>query len=866
MKKRGLLQCLFLLPLLFLSVVLVSGPAFAGTGFSDVPDSHWAAKHISKMGSMGIVGGYSDGTFRPNEPVTQVEAVVMAVRCEGENAGNDSMDIPFTVPAWAQQDVARAVSLGLIKNDEAFYAKSGATRAWITRLLVRLVGKDREARSEQVLPNFTDSYKIPDWATGYIKVAQENNLVGGYSDNTFRPDRAVTRAELAALLGRALDFRGEVSDAIKGRILEVGLDSLTVSTDAGERRTFTLPSGVTVYDEDGQISVTELRRYDRISFLADGESVTYIEKLPGETVSGVVTGIIKQIYSEAGALVVEVPGGELKTYYLPEGADLSVSGSDSQGLGALQIGDEVEISLTSSGQISGILVMNRSSGKENEGVVYDLNVDASLITLQGEDGRLYSHRLSENTVVTMDGYRFPTLDDVHRGDRVRLEIEVSEVREIKVLEVSSRLEMTGTVLIVSPDERVITLEVDGQLKSFRVTSNADIDISGRENAVLGDVVTGDEVQVRVENGTVTALEVKGRQVEDDVTGTVVGVDTGNKVLTLKDRKGDLHAYEVKDNARVLVDGDTGKLSDIKKDMDVEARLLDDEIIYLEVDNSREGTVYSVDEDGLILVLQDKYGDRETYVVDDRVDVDSEDSRNDLDDIRRGDHVKVTLDDDDVITDIKLRTQLVLRVDRVREEWDRIYTEDEDGDDVRLYMNSGVELVVPGIDYPDLDDVKEDDMVRATFMGNDLDKVEVLEPRRGQVVTINSYSDSVTVKYYNGETATIDFDGDCRVVMDGDDYNSLSMLSRGDRVEVLENVEGGYDFKVMEKVTGILAFDVDDGDEIYLTDNYRGWDDYDLYKNVYVHDSGGSLSLRSLAKGDSVTLYLLNDLVYEIEAR
>ncbi|MTI85747.1 MAG: hypothetical protein FH756_18090 [Firmicutes bacterium] len=866
MNRRGLSQWFCLLLLLFLSVVLVSGPAFAGTGFSDVSDSHWAAKHISKMGSTGIVGGYSDGTFRPNQPVKQVEAVVMAVRCMDDNAGSSSISVPFTVPSWAESDVARALSVGLIKSDEAFYAKSGATRAWITRLLVRIVGKDGEARSEQVMPNFIDSYKIPDWATGYVRVAQEYNLVGGYSDNSFQPTNAVTRAELAVLLGRALEFTGESSsDTIKGRVLETSFNNLTINTDAGERRNFTLPSGVSVYDENGQIAISDLQRYDRVSLVVDGETVKYIEKVPGDAISDVVNGIIEEVYPEAGAVVVEVPAGNLRTLYLPEGADLSVSGSNRQGLTALQYGDEVEVSLTSDGYISGIMVKNRSQETYNEGIVYDLNVDVSLITLQGEDGKLYSHRLAENAVVTMDSYRFPTLEDVHKGDRVSLEVEDGAVREINVLEVSSRLSMTGTVIIISPEDRVITLEVEEQLKSFRVTADADINISGLENARLDDVVIGDEVQVQVENGEVTSLEIEGRQVENEVTGTVVGVDTGNRVLTLKDKQDKLQAYEVRDNARVLIEGDEGDLGDIEKDMDVEARLLDEEIMYLEVDNSLEGTVDSLDDEGLLLVLRDQTGDRETYVIDDNVDIDSEDDRNDLDEINRGDYVEITLDDD-VVTEIQLRTQLILRVDRVREQWDRIETEDEDGDDVRLYVRDGVDLAVPGIDYPDLDDVKEDDTVRATFLGNDLDKVEVLEPKRGKVTSVNTYAETITFDYYNGKTATLDFDSDCEIIIDDDDYDRLNMISRGDRVEVLENVEGGYDFKVMEQVTGTLAFDVDDVDEVYLEDDYRGWEDYDVYNNVYVQDSGGSLSLRSLNKGDNVTLYLLNDLVYEIELR
>lgn len=864
MKRRGLSQCFYLSMLLFLSVVLVSGPAFAGTGFSDVPDSHWAAKHISKMGSMGIIGGYDDGTFRPNQPVKQVEAVLMAVRCMNSGAGYNAVDVPFTVPPWAKQDVARAMALGLLKSDEAFYAQSPATRAWVTRLLVRIVGKDSEARNEQVLPNFIDSYKIPDWATGYVRVAQKYNLVGGYSDSSFRPEQPVKRAEMAAFLGRAMDFTGDSSNTITGRVLEAGPGQLTISTDSGERRTFSVPGDAPVFSENGQISVNDLQRYDRVSLVADGDSIKYLEKLPGEPVSAIVTGIVQTVYPEMGALVVETPGGEYRTLYLPEGATVSVPGSSRQGLNALQPGDEVEVTLDSAGYISGITVNSRSRVAGNEGIVYDLNVEADLITLQGEEGKLYPYRLGDQVIVVKEGYRFPTLEDVRTGDRVRLEVEAGAVREIEVLEVSSRLELSGTVIIISPEDRVITLEVEEQLKAFRVSAGADIEISGLENAVLADVVTGDEVKVQVDNGEIVALEVQGRQVENKVAGTVVGVDTGNKVLTLKDSEDNLYAYEVKDNARVFVDGDEATLGDIEKDMEVEARLVDGEIVFLEVDNSLAGTVAGLDEEGLLLVLQDSGGDRETYIVDENVDVDSEDDRNELDEIERSDYVEITLDDDDVITEIKLRTQKVLRVDRVRESWDRIDAEDEDGDSVRLYVRDGVDLVVPGIDYPDIEDVREDDMVRATFMGHDLEKVEVLQPKRGKVTSINTYTKTVTLEYYDGETAALDFDSDCEIVIDGDDYDGLSMLSRGDRVEVLENVEGGYDFKVMEEVSGTLAFDVDDSDEVYLEDDYRGWEDYDLHSNVYVHDSTGSLSLRSLDKGDSVILYMLNDVVYEIE--
>lgn len=799
MTKRGLSRCFYLTLLLVLLLIPAAGPAFGSTGFPDVSDSHWAARHIAKMSELGIVGGYSDGTFRPNRTVSQVEALVMAVRCLGGSGNYQGVDVPFTVPGWARQDVARAMTLGLLKSDEAFYAESGATRAWVTRLLVRLVGKDDEARSTRLLPNFTDAYKIPDWAVGYVRVAQDYNLVGGYSDSSFRPDKTVTRAELAVFLARAMDYLG---------------------------------------------------------------GVEYLEKLPGKQVSELVTGTIRGVYPEVGALAVEVAGGEYRTLYLPEDAGISVTGSDQQGLAALQLGDEVEITLDAGGYISSIRVKFRPGNAVNEGIVYHLDPGSSLIAIRDDNGNIHSYRLAEQVSVLVEGYRFPTLEDVREGDRVRLEVESGAVRQIEVLELSAQKTLTGTVKMISPEDRLVVLDVNGELKVFQVAADAGIEISGLASAVLGDVIAGDEVEARIENGKAVQLKVMGRQVKDELAGTVVGVDTTNRVLTFRDGNDNLHAYEIKDNARILINGEEGALGDIEKDMEVEVRLVDGEIFFLEVDNSVKGTVVGLDEGGLLLVIRDNGGNHKTYVIDENVDVDSEDGRDELDEVNRGDYVEITVDDD-AVTEIKLRTQKILRVDRVRESWDRIDAEDEDGDRVRLYIRDGVDLVVPGIDYPGVEDVQEDDLVRATFTGHDLEKVEVLQPERGRVISINTYAGTVTLEYYDGETATLDFDDNCEIVINGESYDSLTALSRGNRVEVIENVKGGRTFKVMDEVTGVLAFPVD-GDEVYLEDSYRGWEDYDLHKKVYVHDSSGVLSPRSLNKGDRVKLYMLNDLVYEIE--
>lgn len=793
---RQLSRCLGLALLVLFWLVAAGSPAVAaGTGFPDVSSNHWAAKHISKMSALKVIKGYEDGTFRPDQTVSQVEAVVMATRSISK-VMSYTTDITFNVPAWARQDVAKALELGLLRSDETFYAQNEANRAWIVRLLVRMIDKEADTLDVQGMPVFSDSYLIPNWATGYVRVAQENNLVGGYADNSFRPDRAVTRAELAVFLSRAQEYLQASPLILKGRLLEVDMSRLTVSDAKGERRTFLMSFDVPIYDNSGLISVNELGHYDHVMLITDGENIKYLEKLSGETVTSVVTGSVRRVYSEQGALVLETPGGEYRTLYLPPEIDINAGDANREVLGTLQPGDQVEVTLSVLGYISGLVINSRSAEAFNEGIVYDLYMEGNLITLQFDNGKLSSYRLAEQVDVLAGGQRFASLGDIRKGDRVRLETGNQAVVRIEVLEASARLDISGVIMSVSPQDRIVTLDVAGQLKAFRVVAGAEIKLSGLENTVLSDVTVGDQVQAHVENGAITILEINERTVESDLSGTVVGVDTRNDILTLRDKKDSLHAYEVKSNARVFIDGESTTLSSIKKDMRVNIRLVDGKIVYLEVDNTPEGTVVSIDDKGLLLVLAHSDGKRETYIIDKDVDVYSRDDRDELDEIKRGDYVKITLDSSSVVTKIRLRAEVLLKVESVRESYDRIDTRDKDGNRVRLYIADGAELLIPGIKYPDVDDVKENDIVRALFIGNDLKKVEVLQPKRAQIASIDNYAKTVTLKYSDNEISTLNFDRYCEIIIGSNSYDSLDRLNRGDRVEVVENLKGGYDFKVI----------------------------------------------------------------------
>jgi hypothetical protein len=104
-----------------------------------------------------------------------------------------------TAGYWAKLPIEYLATLGIITGypDKTFRPEGTITRAEITTLLVRTQG----AGDETGLALFTD---VPSrhWAARYIAVGVKNRLVVGYPDETFRPNRAIIRAEGLALITR----------------------------------------------------------------------------------------------------------------------------------------------------------------------------------------------------------------------------------------------------------------------------------------------------------------------------------------------------------------------------------------------------------------------------------------------------------------------------------------------------------------------------------------------------------------------------------------------------------------------------------------------------------------------------------------
>lgn len=185
---------------LMLSISSVSVTS-AATSFKDVPSNHWAKKEIDYLVGKGVIKGYNDGTFKPNNNVTNAQVATMLVRALKLNIDGrpnpNFTDVFSTNPAF--KEIATAVDVGIFPKGKTFSPNSPISREAMARALVNAF--KLQGTSNVYFSDVPTSY----WAYQYITRLAANNITTGYSDGTFKPKNKVTRAQFAAFVARALN-------------------------------------------------------------------------------------------------------------------------------------------------------------------------------------------------------------------------------------------------------------------------------------------------------------------------------------------------------------------------------------------------------------------------------------------------------------------------------------------------------------------------------------------------------------------------------------------------------------------------------------------------------------------------------------
>lgn len=194
-------------------------PAYAQ--FSDIRGS-WAEKQINDWADKGLAGGYPDGTFKPNSQITRAEFVALTNRAFGKQnpaARADFEDVKES--NWFYTEVAAATAAGYTAGytDGTFKPLNPITRQEAASIVARLLQLDAGAADQA----FADDGAIAPWARAAVGAVAAAGIMGGYPDGSFKGANPITRAEAVATLDRALAARPAAApEGITGIITQNG--------------------------------------------------------------------------------------------------------------------------------------------------------------------------------------------------------------------------------------------------------------------------------------------------------------------------------------------------------------------------------------------------------------------------------------------------------------------------------------------------------------------------------------------------------------------------------------------------------------------------------------------------------------------
>lgn len=181
-------------------------PAAPLVEFTDIA-GHWAEDSIKQAAAKKIVGGYPNGTFKPNNPVTRAEFTVMlagALNLDGQGAA-----LTFTdngqIGQWARRAVALSLQMEIVNGykDGSFRPDKRITRAEMASMIANALKLPRSVNTTTT--GFADDEDIPAWAKGAVGAIRKLGIANGRGGNTFVPSDTATRAEAVVMLLKMLE-------------------------------------------------------------------------------------------------------------------------------------------------------------------------------------------------------------------------------------------------------------------------------------------------------------------------------------------------------------------------------------------------------------------------------------------------------------------------------------------------------------------------------------------------------------------------------------------------------------------------------------------------------------------------------------
>ncbi|MBQ9313421.1 MAG: S-layer homology domain-containing protein [Clostridia bacterium] len=155
--------------------------------------------------NIGIINGYYDNTFRPNEYMTRAELVTVIDNLLGIESETDKYVSDIASRDWYYSNMRKAVYFGIIQGDEK--GKVNPNSKVTREEAVVIIARAFKIELDEAYFNSTykDANRISEWARKEYMSFIRKQYIKGYEDNTVKPKKNITRAEILIILNRIIN-------------------------------------------------------------------------------------------------------------------------------------------------------------------------------------------------------------------------------------------------------------------------------------------------------------------------------------------------------------------------------------------------------------------------------------------------------------------------------------------------------------------------------------------------------------------------------------------------------------------------------------------------------------------------------------
>lgn len=236
---------------------ITASPSFAQTTFSDVSSNYWAAQFIQQLSQRGVIAGFPDGTFRPEDAVTRAQFAAMvnkAFQKAQQRQAINFVDVPSNY--WASSAIGQAYTIGFLSGypGNRFEPNQAIPRQQVLVSLANGLAYTPSGNTESTLQYFNDASNIASYARSPIAAATQKQIVVNYPNVKFlNPTATATRAQVAAFIYQALVSSNQASAINSPYVVAAGSTTPTAVS-------VTIPQGTAIpvkYDKAEKILVTK---------------------------------------------------------------------------------------------------------------------------------------------------------------------------------------------------------------------------------------------------------------------------------------------------------------------------------------------------------------------------------------------------------------------------------------------------------------------------------------------------------------------------------------------------------------------------------------------------------------------------------